>query len=144
MGFSLVLDILVAGLLVVTISYAVMLNRRLRIMRQDKAELEKLATKFADATVRADDSITKLRATADDLKGQIEKAQGLRDDLAFLVERGGGTADRLEQTIRTARKEAPPTAAPKPVRKEVERGGSEEGVKTDAESELIRALRSAR
>lgn len=144
MGFSLVLEILVAGLLVVTISYTVMLNRRLRTMQQDKLALEKLAAKFVDSTVRAEDSISRLKTTADELKERIERAQNLRDDLAFLTERGGNAADRLETLVREARKETPS----EPQRKPAKGGGRSAPVaddaKTDAERELIKALRSAR
>lgn len=147
MAFSMVLDILVAGLLVVTISYAVMLNRRLRNMRQDRTELEKLATKFADSTMRAEHSIRKLKMHADELGSRMEKAQGLRDDLTFLIERGTTTADRLEETVRMARKEAPAAQPPEPERP-VKRKARPEIVesepKSDAERELFAALQSAR
>jgi len=143
-GFSLVLDILVAGLLVITISYAVMLNRRLRVLRQDKTDLERLAAKFADSTIRAEDSISHLRKTADELKKRIDAAQSLRDDLAFLIDRGGSMADRLEEDVRAAREKAPPAPRQeKPARKKKELP-REEDSKTDAERELIRALQSAR
>jgi len=144
MGFALVLDILVAGLLVVTISYAVMLNRRLRVMRQDKTELEKLAARFADSTVRAEESIARLRHTADELKDRIEKANSIREDLAFLIDRGGSTADRLEADIRDARKEAPPGPRDKAKGKRENRPADNEQPKTNAERELIKALQSAR
>jgi hypothetical protein len=144
MGFALVLDILVAGLLVVTISYAVMLNRRLRVMRQDKTDLEKLAVRFADSTVRAEESISRLRHTADELKERIEKANTIRDDLAFLIDRGGSTADRLEADIRDARKQAPPGPRDTVKEKRASRPADKEQPKTDAERELIKALQSAR
>lgn len=144
MGFSLVLDILVAGLLVVTISYAVMLNRRLRTMRQDKSELEKLAVKFADATVRAEESTSRLRKTAEELRNGIDKAKSLREDLTFLIDRGTSTCDRLEESVRLARREAPP--GPREVKPEPKRPVEilEEDPKSEAERELIKALRSAR
>ena len=144
MGFSLVLEILVAGLLVVTISYTVMLNRRLRTMQQDKLALEKLATKFVDSTVRAEESITRLRSTADELKERIERAQSLRDDLAFLTERGGNAADLLETLVRESRKEAPSEQPQKPAKGGGRSAPPADDAKTDAERELIKALRSAR
>ena len=144
MGFSLVLDILVAGLLVVTISYAVVLNRRLRTMRQDKAELEKLAASFGAATTRAEDSIGRLKSTADDLRERIDKAQALRDDLAFLIDRGGSTADRLEEAVRAARDKAP--VAPKVKAAEKIKPAAEPAVeaKSDAERELLKALQGTK
>jgi uncharacterized protein DUF6468 len=151
-GFSMVLDIMVAGLLVVTISYAVMLNRRLRTLRQDKSELEKLAIKFADATVRAEESTSRLKKTAEELRNGIDKARSLRDDLKFLIDRGSSTCDRLEDSVRVARKEVPPgpREVPREVQREVQREQprqaaiQEKDSKSDAERELINALRSAR
>lgn len=144
MGFSLVLEILVAGLLVVTISYTVMLNRRLRTMQQDKQALERLATKFVDSTMRAEESITRLKNTADELKERIERAQSLRDDLAFLTERGGSAADRLETMVREARKEMPSEPPHKSAKGGDRSSSPADDTKTDAERELIKALRAAR
>ena len=144
MGFSLVLEILVAGLLVVTISYTVMLNRRLRTMQQDKQALERLAAKFVESTVRAEESITRLKNTADELKERIERAQSLRDDLAFLTERGGSAADRLETMVREARKGMPSEPPHKSARASERPSSPADDTKTDAERELIKALRSAR
>lgn len=103
MPVSLILDVLVAILLVVFIAYAMVLNRKLGMLRRDKTELEKLAATFGDSTVRAEDSIRNLKSTADDLQVRIAKAQALADDLAFLIDRGSSSADRLEETVRTAR-----------------------------------------
>jgi hypothetical protein len=112
MPFSLALDVLVAVLLVITIGYAMVLNRRLGRLRRDKSELEKLAATFGQATARAEESIGKLKKTADALKGRIDNAQALRDDLAFLIDRGSSAADRREETVRAARKEGDPRPPP--------------------------------
>ena len=168
--FSLILDILVAVLLVVTISYAVTLNKRLGTLRSDKAELRQLALNFAEATTRAEDSTSELRATTEVLKAQIGKAESLREDLVFLVDRGNGTADRLEELVRTARDEAgvspKPNLPSRPVqvdgepangrmvgaekpqsRREAPTPNADEradsGAESDAERELLKALRSA-
>jgi len=141
--FALILDILVAVLLVVTISFAVTLNKRLGTLRSDKAELQKLALSFGDATVRAEESTAKLRATTELLQDRIKAAESLREDLVFLVERGNGTADRLEELVRAAapaedaapRVRAAPSATPedRPAPDQI----------SDAEKELLKALRSA-
>lgn len=107
MTISLVLDVTIAVLLVFTISYAVRLNYRLSQLRGDKAELEKLAKTFADATVRAEKGAHKLLVTTDGLQKEIKKAEVLKDDLAYLVERGGSTADEMLERVRTTRKYAP-------------------------------------
>ena len=138
---SLILDVLVAILLVVTIGYAMALNKRLGVLRRDKAELEELAGSFVDATTRAEESISRLKHTADDLKERMEKAQSLHDDLAFLIDRGGGAADRLEEMIRAARRSAQIEAAPSAADAVPEGEGTLP--RSDAERELLRAIRSA-
>ena len=161
MPFSLVLDLLVAILLVVTILYAVVLSRKLNALRNDRAELEVLATSFAQATVRAEESIGRLKGAVGELQGGTERAQGLRDDLAFLVERGSTIADRLEEMVREARNQGVETVRPpsqtsqkNPAQNPAQQAKSplkgtkhadlEEEARTDAERELLKALRSAR
>ena len=151
MPYSLIVDVLVAVLLVVTIGYAIVLNQRLGRLRRDKAQLEKLAASFGESTARAEDSIVKLKKTADLLQERIDKAQALRDDLAFLIDRGGQAADSLEDLVRVTREtvgvkvradrqaaaESSPPPAAAPARPQQDDGRSQ------AERELLRALRSA-
>lgn len=158
MPYSLILDVLVAVLLAVTIGYAVVLNKRLGKLRGDKIDLEKLATKFGESTSRAEEGIENLRHTADLLQGGIDKAQALRDDLTFLIDRGDQAADSLEDLVRLARDisgvgprsgtGASASAGDsidtfdQPVDTPDETG---EGVtKSKAEQELLKAIRSAR
>ncbi len=144
MPFSLALDVLVAVLLVITIGYAMVLNRRLGNLRRDKAQLERLAATFGEATARAEESIGKLKTTADALRERIDNAQALRDDLAFLIDRGGSAADRLEETVRAARKEG--GSRPRPALKKAvaAEGNGKIKPKSEAERELLKALQAAR
>lgn len=103
MTYTLVIDLLVAFLLVVTIGYAMILNKKLAVLRQDKAELEKLAKIFGDSTDKANDSIHALKITTNSLEERVAKAESLHNDLSFLIERGNSTADRLEDRVRSAR-----------------------------------------
>lgn len=103
MPYTLIIDIAVAVLLVVTIAYAITLNKRLMRLRKDKKDLENLARTFGESTMRAEENINHLRTIAQALDIQMERAQSLRDDLAFLADRGGSTADRLEDLVREAR-----------------------------------------
>lgn len=144
MPFSLALDVLVAVLLVITIGYAVVLNRRLGRLRRDKSDLEKLAATFVQATARAEESIGKLKNTADALKERIDNAQALRDDLAFLIDRGGSAADRLEETVRDARKEGAPRPRPGLKKSAAAHGNGKISPKSTAERELLKALQAAR
>lgn len=104
-----ILDIVVILLLVPTIVYAVILNRRLTALRKSRDELSKVVSSFNEATMRAEAGIPKLKkATAEAgglLKDRVEKAQTLRDDLAFMIERAEELASRLEGAVRAARSE---------------------------------------
>jgi len=168
MTFPLVLDILLAVLLAATIAYAVVLNRKLGNLRRHKEELERLASVFAESTMRAEESIGKLKGAAGELQGRIDKAEGLGEDLTFLIERGGSAADRLEEAVRGARKtdnkSSTPPSPPEPVplgtspkspvetvddapRQSRESGSPETvdpAVRSQAEKELLEALRSVR
>ena len=111
MSYSLIIDVLVAVLLAVTIGYAIILNKRLGKLRADKKELEKLATKFGHSTHRAEESIDKLKHTADLLQDSMDKAQALRDDLAFLIDRGDRAAEPIScACIGAARRWSAPSA----------------------------------
>lgn len=169
MPFALILDMLIAILLIATIAYAVMLNRRLTDLRKDQSELEKLAQSFNDATIRAEESIHKLTGSAEDMKRDVQetlrKAEALRDDLNFLIERAGSSADKLEERVRNNRPEpapapafsgkkvkdtvvppepkAQPAAKPKPEPNFLD-DDDDYKPKTDAERELLKALESVR
>ncbi|MDP1910481.1 MAG: DUF6468 domain-containing protein [Hyphomicrobium sp.] len=141
MTFALLLDILVALLLAVTIGYAVVLNRRLAGLRRDKGELESLAASFGQATLRAEESIGRLKKTAGELQELTAKADTIRDDLAFLIDRGSAAADRLESLVRQARGKAPPVAMTGAPAQQIPDDALEP--RSDAERELMRAIRSA-
>ncbi|WP_366656467.1 DUF6468 domain-containing protein [Fodinicurvata sp. EGI_FJ10296] len=106
MNYGLVLDSMIVVLLGATIVYAIILNKRLQSLRNNRAELEQAARAFAEAAYRADESIRSLRSASDgagaELREQIHRAQSLRDELKFLVEAGEGLADRLEVAASTA------------------------------------------
>ena len=115
MMLSLFGDAVVALLLIATISYAAVLNARLGVLRNDRAKLEELVNGLTAAAQRAEAGIAGLKEAADDggqrLAKKIEQAQTLRDDLTYLIERGGSIADRLEGTIRARRDGAKPETA---------------------------------
>ncbi|MBL8642862.1 MAG: hypothetical protein JNK21_02930 [Rhodospirillaceae bacterium] len=104
------LNLLVIALLIPTIVFAVILNRRLSALRRSRDELAKVVASFNDATLRAEAGIPKLKKATNEasmaLKDRVEKAQALRDDLAFMIERAEEMATRLESGVRVARSEA--------------------------------------
>ena len=109
MTTGMILDVVVILLLIPTIIYAVILNRRLAALRRSREELSKVVNSFNEATMRAEAGIPKLKKATTEanhtLKDRVEKAQTLRDDLAFMIERAEELAARLEGAVRAARAE---------------------------------------
>src|SRR5579859_2390180 len=109
MTVTLICDITVAILLIATIGYAAVLNRRLGALREDRTKLEELIQGLNVASINAQSGIAGLRKATDEVGKDLEKelaaSRSLRDDLHYLIERGGTIADRLESGIRTRRDE---------------------------------------
>ncbi|MBI5163590.1 MAG: hypothetical protein HY985_06780 [Magnetospirillum sp.] len=163
MDWKILLDLLVSVLLVATIGYAVMLNSRLTALRKNRDDLAKIIVAFNDATVRAESSIPKLKKAAEDagagLQERVEKAQSLRDDIAFMIERADTMANRLENAVRGARNApaaagaapAAPTPAPrvgsaKSAQQATAAAAADSEIdeRSEAERELLRALQAMR
>ena len=108
MTYALAFDALVAILLVVTIVYAVILNRKLTALRDAKAEMQQLLLGFAEATGKAERGLAAFRDAAEgvgqELQRQIESGRALTDDLSFLMQRGTTLADRLGDGVPVSRK----------------------------------------
>jgi hypothetical protein len=141
------LSIAVILLLAATLFHAVRLERRLGVLKRDRAALEALVKGFNDATIRAEAATARLRGAAEGagkaLSAQLEGAESLKSDLAFLIERGEALADRLDGSVRTARSSAAPPprlAAPEPA----EPAEAEPRLRSQAERDLLRALKLAR
>ena len=100
MDFSLVFDALIATLLVATIAYAAVLNRKLGALRDAKSEMEALLFSFTESAERAGSGVESLKREAGRsgtaLQGRLDAARGLVDDLGFLIERGTKLAERLD------------------------------------------------
>jgi hypothetical protein len=114
---SFLLDAVLVGLLTATIIYAVILDRRLRTFRNAREEMQSLLAHFTAATIQAQSNMTSLReasqTTSVELNDQLNRGKALRDDLAFLVDRGTSLADRLEGGISAARGAAKTSDGPR-------------------------------
>ena len=110
MTLALVFDGILAALLVATIAYAVLLNRKLSVLREARDEMAGLADRFAAATAKAGSGLVEMRGLAEEsgelLERRIARAQGVRDELAFLLESAAGIAKRLERGRASAGKGA--------------------------------------
>ncbi len=107
MVWSLLMDGIVACLLVATIVFCLRLNARLSVLRDNRAELMELIQGLQRATLHAEEAVGGLRLSTGDagrqLQEAIDRALGLKGDLAFLIDRASGVADRLETAIKAPR-----------------------------------------
>jgi hypothetical protein len=104
---ALILDLGLLTLLAATLFHAVRLERALGVLKRDRAALDALVATFNASTRAAEAGVERLRATTDgagrQIQRQIDSATSLKDDLSFIVQRGEGLADRLDDLIRSAR-----------------------------------------
>lgn len=104
---DLLFDAVVAVLLVATVIYAAILDRKLRVLREGRTAMEQLLARFTQAIGRAEKALAEIRhatgETGQALQSSIEKGNKVADDLMFLVERAGSVADRLERAGGAAR-----------------------------------------
>lgn len=143
------LELVLILLLAATLFHAIRLERALGVLKRDRAVLEELIGSFNASTRQAESGIERLRAAADgagrQVARQIEGAKALRDDIAFLTERGERVADRLDTLVRTAR---PLGAEPQwPSAAELRAAEDDPAmprVRSQAERDLLKALRMAR
>lgn len=145
---SLIADAAVAALLVVTIGYAILLSRRLRAWREGAGDMERQVVALNDALSRATQAIEVLKAASRDetvaLDAVHKKAQSLRDDLSFLVERGTSLADRMEKSLRSGLS-ARASEATSPTKSESPRTpAAADRTVSSAERELLKALEAMR
>src|ERR1700679_4120660 len=95
------LDIALMVLLTATLIHAVRLERALGVLKRDRVALEALVESFNASTHAAESGIERLRAATDgagrQIQRQIDTATTLKGDLTFLVQRGEGLADRVDE-----------------------------------------------
>lgn len=142
MTFAILLDLLMCGLLAATVVYAVLLHRRLTSWRQDKGELEEMVKRFNAAAKHAETATAALKQASEEcgrpVAELLAKAESLRSDLSYLLERAEPAADRLAELVRPRRGGAIRAVAG---------GAAAEGApepRTTAERELAKALAALR
>ncbi len=164
---EILLEIALVLMLAATLVHAVKLERALGVLKRDRAELQELVDGFNASTRSAEQSIERLRAAADGsgrlIGRQTELATGLKDDLVFLIERGERLADQLDALVRASRSindqsrsdvmpsrfvpgriAAPPPAPVEPALVRTPDAVPEARMRSQAERDLLRALRVAR
>ncbi len=102
-------DALVMLLLAVTIYYSMKLNKRLSNLRANKGEFEALALQITQAAMQAEACIVDLKNAASEadqiISGSMRKAELIRDEITFMVERGELAVTRLDKVLGEAQKQ---------------------------------------
>jgi len=114
---ALAIELLLAALLAAAIAAMVLLLRRLGELRAGRSAFERLLAQIGEAAACAESAGAGLRRGAEaadqGLGAQIARAQALKDELVFLIERSERLADELGAAVRAGRPPAP-AAPPKP------------------------------
>ncbi len=89
-GLGLLIELIVSLLLVVTISYCFIVNRKLNALRADQSGLRMVIGELNRSSERAEQAILHMRKTAEhvegDITGHIGAAHGARDELIAVIE----------------------------------------------------------
>ena len=145
-GSEWMLETVLVLLLIATLYHAFRLERALGVLKRDRSALEELVAGFNASTRQAEAGIERLREAADgagkQIAKQVEAAASLRDDIAFLSERGNRLADRLDALVRSARPLAPEARRLNAV--DAVAAEPQPGLCSQAERDLAEALRMAR
>jgi hypothetical protein len=147
-GMEWLLEIALVVLLAATLFHALRLERALGVLKRDRAALEALISGFNDSTRLAEAGIERLREMSDGAGRQIarhlESGQELREDLRYLIERGEKLADRLDRGTRSGRMAGTETASGPTVFAPQPEAGEAPRARSQAERDLMKALRMVR
>jgi len=151
-GMYWLLEIVLIILLGLTLMHAVRLERALGALRRERTALGEAVAGFDSSTRQAEAGLDKLHSvtqeTALQLSRKLEGAAVLKDDLAFLTERGEHLADRLEQLVRHGRAIEPtPPRAPQAALGPAHHTRADQDQprpRSKAERDLLQALRVVR
>ena len=105
-NLGLVIELIVGGLLAVTIGYCILLDKRLRAVRQDEMVMRKTVTDLSVATERAERAIDALKHTVGDcdrtLGERLKAAERYANDLEDQIRSGDEVLDRITRIVATA------------------------------------------
>jgi len=144
-GLAMLIDCVVAILLVLTIGYCMMLNRRLKLLKADEQSLRATISELITATEIAERAIGGLKITVHEcdmgLGERLRKAERLAGDIDRAVVSGKDLISRLSQIISAGRQadDAIAAAAPK-IQHKIE--GKAES-KPELKFESVAAVKSA-
>jgi len=113
-GFGMIIECLVAILLLVTIGYCMLLNRRLKLLKADEQSLRVTISELITATEIAERAIAGLKVTVREcdagLGERLLRAERLQTDLDLMVAAGKDVFGRLSQIVAASRPHEPAIA----------------------------------
>jgi hypothetical protein len=103
------IEVLVALLLIVTIGYCVLLNRKLGALRQDENAMRGLTRELTEATGTAERAIQSLKTSAADwdraLGARMRHAERVNEELGARVDAGQDMVGRLNEAMDASNRE---------------------------------------
>lgn len=132
------IDIIVVIMMVATVFYTMLVNRRLHSLQKGREDLQLFVESFGESLAQAERSVKELKQTGqtifDVIQKESEAASRLRDDLVFLTDRGERIADDLDKAITTTRELLKKSAN---TTLQTANENDEESVDTDEEESLL-------
>lgn len=146
-NFELIINIAIIVLLLLTIVYVWRLNRNLSVLRQNQESMFSLAQTLNEASTKAQNAVTGLKTaaaqTASELEAVVSEAKKAKEDLSFLNKK----AETFDTEAYEERYTSLPSAQDRLAKasaKIARSSAQEDDEKSEAEIELLKALRSIR
>lgn len=102
-----VLEIVVVTLLILTLIFCIILNKKLAMLKSGSSELWRLVQTIDSSIINARGGIAELKKTISDayetLRKLIAQANDLSGEMPFLTDAGNKSADKLEKLVNEAR-----------------------------------------
>ena len=106
-GIGMMIDMVVAFLLVLTIGYCILLNRRLKLLKADEQSLRATISELVTATQIAERAIGGLKLTVHEcdmgLGERLRKAERMTIEIARTIATGKDLLGRLSQIVTAGR-----------------------------------------
>jgi len=113
-GFGMIIELLVAILLMLTIGYCILLNRRLKLLKADEQSLRATISELVTATEIAERAIGGLKLTVHEcdmgLGERLRKAERITIEVDRTIAAGKDLLGRLSQIVTAGRGSNEPVA----------------------------------
>ena len=111
-GIGMMIDVVVAFLLMLTIGYCILLNRRLKLLKADEQSLRATISELVTATQIAERAIGGLKLTVHEcdmgLGERLRKAERITIEIDRTIATGKDLLGRLSQIVTAGRGNEPP------------------------------------